>query len=99
MNLEMLSIGTMMARWVSIYVKTTSFSKYLYNIFQADKLELLEYLDPRNPRHAKQETITLFTLADTDHNNKLSLQELLNKSHIFLSSKMINMSENFHDDF
>lgn len=65
----------------------------------ADRHELLNYIDPRNPRHAKEESETLMTLADTDHDGKLSLQEVLAKMDLFLGSKMVDTARSFHDEF
>ncbi|XP_014290081.1 45 kDa calcium-binding protein [Halyomorpha halys] len=65
----------------------------------ADRHELLNYIDPRNPRHAREESETLVTLADTDHDGKLSLQEVLAKMDLFLGSKMIDTARSFHDEF
>ncbi|XP_055606820.1 45 kDa calcium-binding protein [Uranotaenia lowii] len=66
---------------------------------KADRGELLAYVDPRHPRYAIQEASTLFTLADKNGDAKLTLQEMIAKSSIFISSKMINTAESFHDEF
>ncbi|XP_059488757.1 45 kDa calcium-binding protein [Neocloeon triangulifer] len=66
---------------------------------RADRNELLVYIDPRNPRHARDEAETLVMLADTNKDGFLSLPEILNKMDLFLSSKMVNAAKSFHDDF
>ncbi|XP_053696222.1 45 kDa calcium-binding protein [Sabethes cyaneus] len=66
---------------------------------KADRGELLSYVDPRHPRYAIQEASTLFSLADKNGDRVLTLQEILSKSTIFISSKMINTAESFHDEF
>lgn len=66
---------------------------------KADRGELLSYVDPRHPRYAIQEASTLFTLADKNADRLLTLQEIIAKSSIFISSKMINTAESFHDEF
>ncbi|XP_065351887.1 45 kDa calcium-binding protein [Cloeon dipterum] len=66
---------------------------------KADRNELLVYIDPRNPRHARDEAETLVMLADVNKDGYLSLPEVLNKIDLFLSSKMINAAKSFHDDF
>lgn len=66
---------------------------------KADRGELLSYVDPRHPRYAIQEASALLTLADQNGDRKLSLHEIIAKSSIFISSKMINTAESFHDEF
>lgn len=65
----------------------------------ASRDELLQYIDPRNPRHANQEANNLFMVADTNHDNILTIQEMLSKSEIFLASKMISAFDSLHDEF
>jgi calcium-binding protein len=57
------------------------------------------YIDPRNPRHARDEAETLVMLADANKDGFLSLQEVLNRMDLFISSKMVNTAKSFHDDF
>lgn len=64
----------------------------------ADRSELLSYVNPKHPRHALQEAATLFSLADRDHDERLSLAELESAGNIFLASRMIDSSQTFHDD-
>nr|XP_040219526.2 45 kDa calcium-binding protein [Anopheles coluzzii] len=66
---------------------------------KADRGELLSYVDPRHPRYAIQEASTLFTLADANKDKKLLMHEMLAKSAIFISSKMVHTAESFHDEF
>lgn len=65
----------------------------------ASRDELLQYIDPRNNRHANQEANNLFMVADANHDNILTIQEILSKSDIFLASKMINAFDSLHDEF
>lgn len=66
---------------------------------KADRGELLSYVDPRHPRYAIQEASTLFNLADKNADRMLTLPEIIAKSSIFISSKMVNTAESFHDEF
>lgn len=66
---------------------------------KADRSELLTYIDPRHPRHALQEAATLFSLSDNNKDLKLTWDEIFSHSKIFLESRMINVSESFHDEF
>lgn len=43
---------------------------------KADRSELLSYIDPRHPRHALQEAVVLFDIADEDKDERLSLEEV-----------------------
>ncbi|KAK6620715.1 hypothetical protein RUM43_011010 [Polyplax serrata] len=64
----------------------------------ATRKEMLAYVDPKNPRHAKEEADTLIELADVDGDGRLSLDEIFNKMDIFLGSKMIDAGDSFHDE-
>lgn len=66
---------------------------------QADRAELLQFVDPRNSRYAIQESATLFGLADSNKDRKLSLDEMLNKLDLFMTSKFISLIESFHNEF
>lgn len=57
------------------------------------------YIDPKNPRHAREEAQTLLVLSDTDHDGSLSLREIFNKMDLFLGSKMVDTAGSFHDEF
>lgn len=66
---------------------------------KADRKELLMYIDPKNPRHAREEAETLLMLSDTNHDGSLSLREIFNKMDLFLGSKMVDTARSFHDEF
>ncbi|CRK90904.1 CLUMA_CG004593, isoform A [Clunio marinus] len=66
---------------------------------KADRAELLQFVDPRNSRYAIQEAATLFNLSDLNKDKKLSLDEMLNKQDLFMTSKFISLVENFHNEF
>ncbi|XP_067005126.1 45 kDa calcium-binding protein [Anabrus simplex] len=66
---------------------------------KADRKELLMYIDPKNPRHAREEAETLMVLSDVNHDGQLSLPEILNKMDLFLGSKMVDTARSFHDEF
>ncbi|CAN7986792.1 unnamed protein product [Ixodes hexagonus] len=66
---------------------------------KASRQELLMYNDPENPVHARSEARELVAQADTNGDNKLSLDEVLDKKDIFLGSKMVNTARNIHDEF
>ncbi|XP_046419824.1 45 kDa calcium-binding protein [Neodiprion fabricii] len=66
---------------------------------RADRVELLMYIDPRNPRHAIQEAQQLIALSDANEDGNLSLPEILNKIDLFLGSKMVDTEKSFHDEF
>lgn len=57
------------------------------------------YMDPKHPRHAREEAETLVALSDIDHDGKLSLSEVLSKMDLFLGSKMVDTAKSFHDEF
>lgn len=57
------------------------------------------YIDPKNPRHAREEAETLIALADVNHDGAVSLTEVLNKMELFLGSKMVDAAKSFHDEF
>ncbi|EEB12855.1 45 kDa calcium-binding protein precursor, putative [Pediculus humanus corporis] len=65
---------------------------------KATRKEVLTYIDPKNPRHAKEEAETLISLADIDKDGRLSLNEIFNKIDLFLGSKMIDTGRSFHDE-
>ena len=58
-----------------------------------------KYVDPHNANHAKLEAENLLKLADEDHDEQLSIQEVLDNAELFLGSKMVDTSRNFHDEF
>lgn len=61
--------------------------------------ELLLYNDPLNAFHAKREAQELILKADANKDGKLSLEEVLSKSHIFMGSKAVNTARNIHEEF
>lgn len=65
----------------------------------ASRDELLQYIDPRNFRHAKTEAKNLFNVADANNDGQLSMQELFNKFDVFLASKMISAFDSLHNEF
>lgn len=65
----------------------------------ASKEELLQYIDPRNFRHAAMEATNLFNIADTNLDALLSAQEVFNKFEVFLASKMIRAFDTLHEEF
>uniref|UniRef100_A0A2P2HYU9 45 kDa calcium-binding protein-like n=1 Tax=Hirondellea gigas TaxID=1518452 RepID=A0A2P2HYU9_9CRUS len=61
--------------------------------------ELLLYMDPRHPHHARVEAESLMAAADSDTDGKLTLAELLQQSSIFAASKMVDAASSFHNEF
>ncbi|KAK5645804.1 hypothetical protein RI129_004268 [Pyrocoelia pectoralis] len=66
---------------------------------KADRRELLHYVAPQSPRHSEHEAEALLALADSDHDNMLSLEEILAHPDLFLKSKMVDTAQSFHDEF
>lgn len=66
---------------------------------RADRRELLHYVAPQSPRHSEHEAEALLALADGDHDNMLSLEEILAHPSLFLKSKMVDTARSFHDEF
>jgi len=56
-------------------------------------------MDPRNPRHAHLEAVSLIQLSDKNKDKQLSLDEILASADLFLASKVIDTETNFHDEF
>lgn len=63
------------------------------------KEELKKYLDPRNPVQALMEAKNLISFMDDNHDNMLSLEEIMKHKDIFVSSKVMNLGANLHDEF
>ncbi|XP_041377792.1 45 kDa calcium-binding protein-like [Gigantopelta aegis] len=61
--------------------------------------ELKIYLDPRNPIQALMEARNLVSLMDDDKDGELSRDEIIKHKNIFLSSKVVDIVGNFHDEF
>lgn len=66
---------------------------------KADRRELLRYVAPQSPRHSEHEAEALLALADIDHDNALTLFEMLAHPDLFLRSKMVDTARSFHDEF
>ncbi|XP_056645592.1 45 kDa calcium-binding protein [Diorhabda sublineata] len=66
---------------------------------KADRRELLHYVAPQSPRHSEHEAEALLALADNDHDQMLSLDEILAHPDLFLKSKMVDTARSFHDEF
>jgi Ca2+-binding EF-hand superfamily protein len=63
-----------------------------------DRRELLSYLDPKHPSHAKEEAQRLLELADENQDGLLSWDELRQQIHDFYQSKWISPERAFHGD-
>lgn len=66
---------------------------------KADRRELLHYVAPQSPRHSEHEAEALLALADNNHDNTLTLDEILAHPDLFLRSKMVDTARSFHDEF
>ncbi|EDW83798.2 uncharacterized protein Dwil_GK13801 [Drosophila willistoni] len=66
---------------------------------KADRGELLNYVNPKTPRYALQEAVTLFSLCDENKDEMLTLKEMTDNAEIFLQSKMIDTANSFHTEF
>ncbi|KAF5294061.1 hypothetical protein FQA39_LY13535 [Lamprigera yunnana] len=66
---------------------------------KADRRELLRYVAPQSPRHSEHEAEALLALADSNHDNMLTLDEILAHPDLFLRSKMVDTAQSFHDEF
>uniref|UniRef100_A0A915D573 EF-hand domain-containing protein n=1 Tax=Ditylenchus dipsaci TaxID=166011 RepID=A0A915D573_9BILA len=60
--------------------------------------ELLEFVDPRNERHAQEEVHEIMTIADADTDSHVTLEELLSKVDLLASSGFIHPKARLHDD-
>lgn len=65
----------------------------------ADKREIVNFLDPKNPHWARYEAINLLSEADTNSDNMLELEEVLAKPDLFLFSKFVSGEAGFHGEF
>jgi len=65
----------------------------------ADKREIVQFLDPKNPHWARYEAINLMSIADTNRDNRLDIQEIYAKPDLFLFSKLVNADAGFHGEF
>ncbi|GAB1602143.1 45 kDa calcium-binding protein-like [Argonauta hians] len=62
-------------------------------------VELKHYMNPRNPKQIENEAEAIMELIDDDHDQKLSKTEVLRHEDEFISSKMVEIAKNFHDEF
>lgn len=58
-----------------------------------------DYLDPRNPQQARSEASNLIQMMDDNKNGRLSLQEVMKHKDIFITSKVVDVKRNLHDEF
>ncbi|KAL5015183.1 hypothetical protein ScPMuIL_009453 [Solemya velum] len=65
----------------------------------ATREELLAYLDPRNPLHARSEAENIITLMDNDKDGFLNFKEIMANKNILLNSKVVNVGRSLHDEF
>jgi len=65
----------------------------------ADKREIVQFLDPKNPHWARYEAINLMSIADRNRDNRLDIHEVLAKPDLFLFSKLVNADAGFHGEF
>lgn len=65
----------------------------------ADKKEIVQFLDPKNPHWANDEAISLIHQADQDNNQMVSLEEMIAKPDLFLVSKLVSADLSFHGEF
>jgi len=65
----------------------------------ADKREIIQFLDPKNPHWARYEAINLMSMADRNRDNRLDMEEVLSKPDLFLFSKFVNADAGFHGEF
>jgi len=64
----------------------------------AERREMIGHLDPKNKFWASQEAAKLMKAADLDHNNHLSMQELMKQPLMFLESKLVDAQLAFHPE-
>jgi len=65
---------------------------------QADRRELLTFLDPKHISQSKSEAIRLISLADLDGDGFLEWNELNEQAQEFLDSKWVSPEKSFHWD-
>jgi len=65
----------------------------------ADKREIIQFLDPKNPHWARYEAINLMSIADRNRDNRLDIKEVLANPDLFLFSKLVNADAGFHGEF
>ena len=57
------------------------------------------YFDPHNVNHARLEADNLIRMADSNNDGKLSVEEVLDNTELFLGSKMVDAKRKLHDEF
>uniref|UniRef100_A0A914WB37 EF-hand domain-containing protein n=1 Tax=Plectus sambesii TaxID=2011161 RepID=A0A914WB37_9BILA len=65
---------------------------------KASAKELLEYVNPRNPLHAKQEVTEIMSIADENRDGLLTLDELLAQKELLERSGFIRPNARLHED-
>lgn len=65
---------------------------------QADRREILTYLDPKHVGQSKEEAIRLMMLADLDEDGVLDWSEVKRRAQLFLDSKWFSPERAFHWD-
>lgn len=65
----------------------------------ADKVELVAYVDPRNPEQARTEAENLVSMLDENKDRLVSLEEMMINKDIFISSKCVDVKRVLHDEF
>jgi Ca2+-binding EF-hand superfamily protein len=60
--------------------------------------ELLNYVNPKNERHAVQEVTEIMDIADTNKDGELSLAEMLNNAQALADSGFVKPRNRLHDD-
>jgi hypothetical protein len=58
--------------------------------------ELQVYMDPRNFHHSMNDAKVLIKIADTDKDQRLSLEEVLRHGGSFVNSKFYNVEKHLH---
>lgn len=57
------------------------------------------YFDPNNLNHARLEAQNLIKMADSDNDGKLTIEEVLDNTDLFIGSKMVDAKRKLHDEF
>jgi Ca2+-binding EF-hand superfamily protein len=60
--------------------------------------ELLNYVNPKNERHAVQEMTEIMDIADSNRDGELSLAEMLNNAQALADSGFVKARKRLHDD-
>merc|ERR1719195_127493 len=62
----------------------------------ADKKEIVQYLDPKNPHWANDEAISLIRKSDKNKDKMISIDEMMSQPYLFLMSKLVSADLSFH---